>query len=349
MGLALGATYMAGGAARMAADHTRALRLAAAADGFSETALHQETAAMSPGALAVARRHDPFTVAGAAQRDRETALFADRLEPQGQQFSMASGLIRVNASAAAARPFTMAAGNPLDGARELDCLTDAVYYEARGESRSGQAAVAQVVLNRVRHPAFPKSVCGVVYQGAHSHTCQFSFACDGSVRRSKEPVAWRRAQDVAARALAGFVMAEVGNATHFHVAGMGDIWGAGLQRVAQIGTHVFYRFSGRAGGPGVFRAAPDVYSPPPSEMTDAPVYQTASAQGPTADGAGAPTMILASAVTVTGLGEGGPVGKPIEPASAPTAAAPAKAKDPAAKPAPAVSAAASATSPKTAS
>ncbi|HZZ88499.1 MAG TPA: cell wall hydrolase, partial [Caulobacteraceae bacterium] len=75
-----------------------------------------------------------------------------------------------------AAPFRLA--DPSNTAFDLQCLTAAVYYEARGESREGQAAVAQVVLNRVRSPAFPKTVCGVVYQGAAQHSCQFSFACN---------------------------------------------------------------------------------------------------------------------------------------------------------------------------
>ena len=101
----------------------------------------------------------------------------------------------------------------LDQSRELECLTQAVYFEARGETPAGQAAVAQVVLNRVRHPAFPKSVCAVVFQGAGRHGCQFSFACDGSTQRGREAGAWRRAQTIASRALDGFVMAEVGRAS----------------------------------------------------------------------------------------------------------------------------------------
>src|SRR5262249_55624357 len=86
----------------------------------------------------------------------------------------------------------------LASSRDLDCLASAVYYEARGESAAGQAAVAQVVLNRARHPAFPKTICGVVFQRAGGG-CQFSFACNGAMRRPKEPAAWSRAQAVAAR------------------------------------------------------------------------------------------------------------------------------------------------------
>ena len=132
-------------------------------------------------------------------------------------------------------------------ARELDCLTEAVYFEARGETRDGQAAVAQVVLNRVKHPAFPKTVCGVVYQGAKGRGCQFSFACDGRAEYASEGAAWRRARQVAARALAGVVVPQVGSATHFHVVTVQPAWGPSLRRVAQVGLHVFYRL-GKPGG-----------------------------------------------------------------------------------------------------
>ena len=309
MGLLLGASYLAGGAARSAVAHARAVRLAdAAAGGFSEATLQAEAADMDAGALAVARRHDPYIAQGPAQRDRDTALFAARLErPATPPLLRAAYLQPVSP----ARPLRMATENPLEGARELECLSQAVYYEARGESSDGQAAVAQVVLNRVRHPAFPKSVCSVVYQGAQTRTCQFSFACDGSVRQAKESSAWRRAQIVATRALAGFVMADVGNATHFHVARLGGVWGAGLMRVAQVGAHVFYRFSGHPNA----RAAGDLYVPP-ADLPDRPTYANATGLSPgPSDTAPQTGMLLASAVTTTPLGQGGPLGPPPEPAS----------------------------------
>lgn len=288
----------------------------AAAEGFSEDALRQEAAEMSPGALAVARRHDPFTAPGAARRDRMTAVLVSRLEP-----STLRGSQLPNPIVSPAAPLRMSVDNPMEGARALDCLSQAVYYEARGESAQGQAAVAQVVLNRVRSPLYPKSVCGVVYQGAQSRTCQFSFACNGSMNRRMEPAAWRRSQAVAARALGGFVMAEIGAATNFHVVGMGQIWGGRLQRVAQIGDHVFYAFSGRRGS---LSGGPEVYTPA-SELADAPVYAQQTADAPDSDRPTQPAMILASALVSTPLGEGGPIGKPVEPASAPARAEPKKA------------------------
>jgi hypothetical protein len=139
----------------------------------------------------------------------------------------------------AAAPLKVA--DPAAMARDMECLTAAVYYEARGEPLQGQAAVAQVVLNRVHDAHFPKTVCGVVYQGLASHACQFTFACDGSAERRREPRAWARANVVARDAMDGYVVPAVGGATHYHVADLGDVWRGQLVRVARIGQHVFYR------------------------------------------------------------------------------------------------------------
>ncbi|MGI9169516.1 MAG: cell wall hydrolase [Caulobacteraceae bacterium] len=134
-------------------------------------------------------------------------------------------------------------------ARDLECLAAAVYYEARGEAAAGQAAVAQVVLNRARTPSFPKNVCGVVYQGARGHECQFSFVCDGAMRRAREPAAWTRARDVAGRALHGYVMAAIGKATCFHAARLGG----GGGRVVRLGGHVFFGGAGRGWPASAYR------------------------------------------------------------------------------------------------
>jgi hypothetical protein len=160
--------------------------------------------------------------------------------------------LRPAVSLTPAKPFSLP-GGAQNSVRDVDCLTAAVYYEARGETAAGQAAVAQVVLNRVRHPAFPKTVCGVVYQGVHTgNGCQFSFACNGAVDRPHEAAAWRRSQEVAMHALAGGVMTAVGDATNFHALSAGSGVGRGMVRVAQIGLQVFYRFSGYAGSPARF-------------------------------------------------------------------------------------------------
>lgn len=250
---ALTSVYLMGGMAQEAVTHARVAKLSdAAKTGLTQDSLLDMSSA-DPSALAIALRQDPNLLTGYAPRDRTDELAArlDARAAAGQSHLLRASLSYANP---AARPFQMGA---LDQSRQLDCLAQAVYYEARGESPAGQAAVAQVVLNRVRHPAFPKSICSVVYQGAQAgRGCQFSFACDGSTRRAREPGAWRRAQKVATRALNGYVMAAVGNSTHFHVTNVSPNWGPRLLRVSQIGTHIFYRFGGRSGGPGAFTATP---------------------------------------------------------------------------------------------
>ena len=151
----------------------------------------------------------------------------------------------------AARPI-IARGTSLDQGRALQCLTAAIYYEAASEPDAGQRAVAQVVLNRVAHPAWPKTVCGVVYQGSERPSCQFSFACDGSLARKPMAVFWDRARRVAADALAGYVYAPVGLATHYHTSAVHPYWADSLAFIGTIGAHRFYRWSGAAGRPAAF-------------------------------------------------------------------------------------------------
>jgi hypothetical protein len=154
----------------------------------------------------------------------------------------------------AAAPFDIGDHGKKDVLASLECLTAAVYYEARSEGTEGQRAVAQVVLNRVRHPAFPNSVCGVVYQGSSRSTgCQFSFTCDGSMRARREPLAWERARRVAAAALAGSVYGPVGLATHYHTTAIHPWWADSLKRAVTVGSHVFYRWRGEWGDPKSFR------------------------------------------------------------------------------------------------
>ena len=135
----------------------------------------------------------------------------------------------------------------------IDCLTAAVYYEAASENLTGQRAVAQVVLNRVRHPAFPNSVCGVVFQGSERVTgCQFSFTCDGSMARRPSNTGWARAQSVAAMALSGYVEPSVGLATHYHTVWVVPYWSSSLTKLRTLGAHIFYRWAGRNGTPAAF-------------------------------------------------------------------------------------------------
>jgi Cell Wall Hydrolase len=136
----------------------------------------------------------------------------------------------------------------------IECLTAAIYYEADSESVTGQRAVAQVVLNRVRHPEYANNVCGVVFQGSERTTgCQFSFTCDGSLARRPSQVGWARAQSIAARALAGYVEPSVGLATHYHTIWVVPYWSSSLSKLRTVGSHIFYRWSGRNGTLAAFR------------------------------------------------------------------------------------------------
>jgi len=154
----------------------------------------------------------------------------------------------------AARPFTLAASSPIDRERAIACLTSAIYYEAATEPLDGQRAVAQVVLNRVRHPAYPNSVCGVVYQGMERRTgCQFTFTCDGSLARTPMASYWSRARTVAEAALAGSVYKPVGWATHYHTNWVVPYWSSSLVKAAIVGTHIFYRWTGGWGTGPAFR------------------------------------------------------------------------------------------------
>ena len=152
----------------------------------------------------------------------------------------------------AALPFELGAVSESDRTRAVNCLADAIYYEAALEPTEGQRAVAQVVLNRVRHPAFPKSICGVVFQGAPHPGCQFTFACDGSLSRPPVAWAWARARAVALEALSGHVEPEVGEATHYHAQYVAPGWGGELSKITQLGAHIFYRWNGAWGLPGAF-------------------------------------------------------------------------------------------------
>ena len=152
-----------------------------------------------------------------------------------------------------AAPFVLEAKSAAERARAVQCLTNAVYYEAALEPDAGQRAVAQVVLNRVRNPNFPHSICGVVYQGWDRPTgCQFSFTCDGSLSRTPIPAIMAHARGVAEQALNGSVMPAVGTATHYHAANVNPWWRPTVVRIVQVGAHIFYRWPGSAGLPGAF-------------------------------------------------------------------------------------------------
>jgi len=221
------------------------------------------TARMTPSQLAVAMRHDPG--------DRRAALYG--LTPGWESLSLggkpsldfgASGLEAQKLNAATpvsgllrpAQPFAFKPATAEDRRRAVRCLTQAIYYEAALEPTEGQEAVAQVILNRVRDPNYANSVCGVVYEGAERVTgCQFSFTCDGSLAQGPVAWAWTRAGRVAERALAGYVSTKVGTATHYHANYVYPWWAPTLNKLTQIGAHIFYRWKGVYGEPAAFRQA----------------------------------------------------------------------------------------------
>lgn len=129
-------------------------------------------------------------------------------------------------------------------ASDLECLTQAIYYEARNESEEGQAAVAEVVMNRSRALGYPPRVCEVVYQ-RNSRTCQFTFTCDGSLNRGPvNPVAWMRAETIARDVYEGRRQAILpSQSLNYHADYVRPSWASRLERVRQIGTHIFYGVS----------------------------------------------------------------------------------------------------------
>jgi spore germination cell wall hydrolase CwlJ-like protein len=126
---------------------------------------------------------------------------------------------------------------------EENCLARAVYFEARSESALGQMAVAKVILNRVKAPGYPKSICGVVYQGSHRrNSCQFSFACDGQADDVRQPEAWAQSKHIAKRAIDGdkAVAAKMQGALFYHADYVKPKWARSMRKVMKVGRHIFY-------------------------------------------------------------------------------------------------------------
>jgi spore germination cell wall hydrolase CwlJ-like protein len=219
----------------------------------------------------------------------------------------------------AAAPFKLSDVTEFDRARAVTCLTMAIYYEAANQGADGQAAVAQVVLNRVRNPLFPKTVCGVVFQGSNLPTgCQFTFTCDGSLARRPSVDGWGRAKAVAERALGGFVQRNVGEATHYHTIWVVPYWQATVLKVAQIGAHVFYRWNGELGRPTAFTgpyAGSEPATPFPAGLT---AQDVAAMAAPTP--MAAPILSVAAGANAQPDGEAKPEVKIVAMASAPSIA-----------------------------
>ena len=231
-----GVAMTASSAARPELDDTGSAVLSASGGDLGPDDLDALAARTTPEQLGLVAT--PTLVVG------ETGLEAQRLNAARP---VAAGLLRP------ARPFSLGRIATADRNRALRCLTQAVYYEAALEPRAGQEAVAQVVLNRVRDPNFPNTVCGVVFEGAERVTgCQFSFTCDGALGQAPVGWAWKRAEDVARRALDGHVSERVGTATHYHADYVFPWWAPSLGKIDQIGAHIFYRWKGYPGETAAF-------------------------------------------------------------------------------------------------
>jgi spore germination cell wall hydrolase CwlJ-like protein len=212
------------------------------------------------GALSLVAIASIAAIIGTAPNRAEAAppapppLLMRDLAPQ-QALQVNAAIPLVQEANPASSPFRFK-GNQATRSQALECLASAVYYEAASQDDNGERAVAQVVLNRVRHPAFPASVCGVVYEGSTRATgCQFTFTCDGSLYRQPDAAGWRRAYKIAQAALGGYVFAPVGWATHYHADYVVPYWASTLAKNAVVGAHIFYHWAGEWGQPAIFTKA----------------------------------------------------------------------------------------------
>lgn len=289
---------------RLLAPALFALLLLAALAAIAVYSLRQPPAAGPDGPSAVplasARIEAPFAPATLRPLTAEQAAAWNAARP-------GSGAME------AASSFRLVSGQGADFQRSLECLTMAVYYEAGNETDDGERAVAQVVLNRLRHPAYPKTVCGVVFDGAQRRTgCQFTFACDGALKRRPNAAGWERAQRIAASALAGEVFAPVGWATHYHANYVVPYWAASLDKVMAIGAHVFYRWTGSGGRGTAFRGVYAGNEPAVALVTPSALPEAATSETPAPPASGEvavtdrPVLIAprdTSAATTVALGD----------------------------------------------
>ncbi len=166
----------------------------------------------------------------------------------------------------APEPFVLKSSAP-DLWRAVDCLAAAALFEA-GDTEVGQRAVIQVVINRLKHPAFPNTICAVVFQGSDRSTgCQFTFTCDGALNRTPSKAAIQRARAVAMQALAGAVDPTVGYATHYHTDWVSPYWSASLLKIAAVQTHLFFRWNGTSGQPAAFNRAHAGHEPNQAKLS----------------------------------------------------------------------------------
>ncbi len=176
---------------------------------------------------------------GDGLRARGTATLFDSADARAL---LVSAVLRGPTAAQPAAP-----AQPSVNVREHNCLSEAIYYEARGETQQGQVAVAEVIVNRVRSPFYPKSICAVVYQGSDRDTgCQFTFTCDGSLAAHPRGRAWIQAQHLATAVMMGYTRPITQHATHYHTNAINPGWSSMLIETTTIGSHVFYRMPSAA-------------------------------------------------------------------------------------------------------
>ena len=229
-----------------------ALALPGGLQGLTMGAATAATATTSPMGFETPGESFPGSAFYYLEDAPQTANTDAALAPEAAALPGAQGSASAFIVGPAARSLRLA-GSLTDQARAQQCMTQAIYYEAASESDAGQRAVAQVVLNRLAHPAYPSTVCGVVFQGSERSTgCQFTFTCDGSLARQPSAFMWGRASRIARQALAGAVYAPVGLATHYHTLAVNPYWASSLDEVAVIGAHQFYRWRGVAGTSSAF-------------------------------------------------------------------------------------------------
>ncbi|MFK7793587.1 MAG: cell wall hydrolase [Devosiaceae bacterium] len=209
--------------------------------------------APAPDDVMVATRDPNPAVPGQAVPSREgpvvgPAVVVDLGDEEPSTYAMAL----VDPSAASS-PLAATEGQQqisafLNNDRQFQCLAEGIYFEARGEPRRGQVAVAQVIMNRVNHHEFPDTICGVVYQNQHwRNRCQFSFACDGIPERITEPLAWDESESVARQVLEGRDLIDtITESTHYHANYVRPRWAPRMIRLDRVGLHIFYK--GRYGG-----------------------------------------------------------------------------------------------------
>nr|WP_297580444.1 cell wall hydrolase [Devosia sp.] len=196
---------------------------------MSVAALHPNAAAALDAIAGIAPRSEAPPVAG----------LPDTIMPDTPSTQLAYARANTPATGGMATGDAMTVSD-----RELWCLATAIYFEARGESYRGQVAVAQVVLNRVKDHRYPDTICGVVFQNQHRrNACQFSFACDGIPEVVSERQPWVQAEDISKKVTSGeLYLTEVGKATHYHATYVRPAWAPRMEKLTQIGLHVFYQF-----------------------------------------------------------------------------------------------------------